>query len=445
MRHASRARRALRLLALLVVAWGSVVLQRAEGRVITQKYPLHKFVSEAPEERIRYIAKFGMDLGSGSYYFSARLNREVDNYYYQSILLYLSIYLDDTWEAIDWRESCAGNQEKARVKQMVHLPLSGEWVRVNGQLAQSAKRHVWFFYLSQCETQQILANSELKNNLHKYSIQVEITIQNSDDSHFSTEEKGLLAPLFALFLWGAGVLLLTARRAYQLYRREDQLDWPLTAVLAALALQSAAFLLQTAHLLVYDDDGRGWVFFHILSEMLAVTSQFLITCLLILMSQGWAIIYRKIENADVLGPLAVLVGGSQVIIVALDKMNDNSSSKYHQFDSGPGYIILGLKLATGAYFLYGVCRTLRRFTQKIRQLVNQVTAFGSLYMLAFPLLVLASHCAAPYVRHTVVCIGTYCIQTLALTALVYAILAKNSLYNRQGHNSHTILPSDKAE
>lgn len=117
----------------------------------------------------------------------------------------------------------------------------------------------------------------------------------------------------------------------------------------------------------------------------------------ILISWGWTINYTELENFDIYIPLAVLLGIVHMMIVGLSKLTDDESHKYHQYGGIVGWIIVVLRLGMFVYFCFGIRDTLKTAREKVKVFITKFTVFGSLYFLAFPIILFISSFIAGYV------------------------------------------------
>lgn len=92
-------------------------------------------------------------------------------------------------------------------------------------------------------------------------IKWEITMVNSDGSHFSEEENGILAPLVVCTLLLYVFFANNSMKLYQFYKSEYEMDYPTLILLIALACETLALSCEVLHSIVYSYDGEGlWLF-----------------------------------------------------------------------------------------------------------------------------------------------------------------------------------------
>ena len=61
------------------------------------------------------------------------------------------------------------------------------------------------------------------------------------------------------------------------------------------------------HLISYSSNGYGLVAFKVISEIISVGTNFILICLLIMISWGWSIEFLHIEDYDLYIPLASMI------------------------------------------------------------------------------------------------------------------------------------------
>ena len=71
----------------------------------------------------------------------------------------------------------------------------------------------------------------------------EIKILNSDESHFSTEENGLLLLYGCLTLFSFTFLFYNIKKCLQFSKKEESKDWALIIIIIALGLSCLQFLM----------------------------------------------------------------------------------------------------------------------------------------------------------------------------------------------------------
>eukprot|EP00825_Cyclidium_porcatum_P008167 TRINITY_DN14073_c0_g2_i2.p2 TRINITY_DN14073_c0_g2~~TRINITY_DN14073_c0_g2_i2.p2 ORF type:complete len:266 (+),score=15.81 TRINITY_DN14073_c0_g2_i2:101-898(+) len=215
--------------------------------------------------RDRYITKFGFDQGNGNYKMRARLLSGIYKASQPNIQLFLAIFLDDDWQELKSGDPCIKYNDKAKVKNEISIPLDGSWTHyITGSLSQQARRRVWFFNLMQCDNSQFFSK-DFYSGLRSFDIEIEMEILNTEENQFSTEERGFISPIFFLMLVQFVIFAFSVQKLYNMYKKEDEIDYPYLIVNLALLLQALSLLCEYFHLVSYSYDGVGLIaldFFH---------------------------------------------------------------------------------------------------------------------------------------------------------------------------------------
>ncbi len=93
-----------------------------------------------------------------------------------------------------------------------------------------------------------------------------------------------------------------------------------------------------------------------------------------------------------------------MILVVLGKITtEDEHNKYHNFEGVLGKILVLIRTIVYCVFIYGIKDTYTKSSDKIKIFLRQLTIFGTIYFLAFPILVVvASTIIASYFRHIVI-------------------------------------------
>lgn len=86
-------------------------------------------------------------------------------------------------------------------------------------------------------------------------------IKNSDNSHFSFEEKWFLTPYFILMFLNLAFLSFNSTIIVKVYKKESELDYPLLFISLALFLDTMSITLEYFHMLLYSYNGIGIYYF----------------------------------------------------------------------------------------------------------------------------------------------------------------------------------------
>jgi len=351
--------------------------------------------------------------------------------------------LDDDYSSIADSKECYARQDKARLDTAVWIPLDGNWSNIaEGFVSQKMRTRVWYFFLTDC-------NGHVKPySVANQKISLEITILNSDGSHFSEEENGITLWYFIELLILLGFFGANSMRFYRFYRTEETWDLPFLILTIAIFFESMSIFFEWVHMVIYAGNGTGAFVMDVLSQAFGVFAQFIITVLLILIASGWSIDFFKIEELDLYLPMVIMVGIFHVVIVGVGRVNDEDPMKFHDYESIPGWIIMFFRVIFFAVFAYFINKTNSKAgnnTEK-KEFLFRFGILGAVYLLALPIIVtISSLVVAPYVRNKLIVLGTLAIQIGASITLTYLLSSKKSKYHQISMKGRTLLPSGKLD
>ena len=391
-----------------------------------------------------YLSKFGLSLvkqqnedgstfnrGSGEYTIRAKYTKP----YKRDGEMEVNLILDTEWEqANDYETDCNRRNMQNVKNNTVKFPANGEWGEMLIRHMNVNRRHfVWFLVASDCGHKLHATDRKMP------PVEVEIHWSGVDGTEFSHEEIGLS---FIYSLLVVGCLLLCLVSGFKYYaetRKTEKIDSPLMILCIAVLMESVSIALQWIHLSVYGDNGEGVPTFDILSIMLEVASQFALTLLFILIARGWTITYTNFGNIDVYVPLVILLFLVHLIIAGLTYITNDANYKYHDFEGVQGLLLVLIRIAMYVYFLISFKETLTKCMPKAKLFMTRFSIWATLYLLAFPILVVVALVCAHYVRHKVVTIGNLVTQIVAMLFLIVLLTSKNE-YFKISKRSESILP-----
>lgn len=209
------------------------------------------------------------------------------------------------------------------------------------------------------------------------------------------------------------------------------INYPLVFVSLALFFQISSLIFESLHLWIYSGNGTGLFLFDLLSQLFYIASQFIFTVLLILLSWGWTINFMEFESMTIFMPFSILIGIIQIGFVFLSKASDDTYYKFHDYEDLAGYLIVFVRSGLFFYFLKGLYRTFMEANEKIRSFIVKLGIFGSIYILAFPVIIFINTIVAAYCRHQVIVIGSLVLQ-------IFGILIITILFNKKKGNYYDI-------
>jgi hypothetical protein len=369
-----------------------------------------------------YITKFGMDIGTGSWRLKAKMSK--GNKVYSPVKEYhaeLQVYRDDYWADLDYTADCSRKTSPRLHASEIYLSSDGAWTRdQTGSLEETSSPHIWVFVLADCE--QLLGDH--------VKVKLEFSVYNTDDSHVSVEDQGLLS----LYCYLAVVFFVAlGANIYETYRRfvhSDELDTQLLVLNLAISLQFFSLLLEILNLSAYQSNGNGVAAFELLSRFSDEISQLTLIMLLITIAEGWTVAFPDFPSVETNSVGFIIAGLAKLVLIALGKLSEDSYDKFSYYESVPGKALLLLRLGLYVWFLTNISALFSQVTGRVKVFVSRLTLTGSLFFLSQPVVVIASLLFAPYLRNWIVIAGSVSIQTASMLGLSLMFTRQKSEYNK---------------
>lgn len=422
---------------LLLFLFSAVLFLHASPKFVSNYETLARF----DKNPWKYMSKFAIAPGKGEFegrfQFEKSLGRGKN--VPKKINMTIFVYLDEDWDLVRNLDTCEAKANYSRLTKGVQIPTDGSWSpKVSGFLTQRMRTHVWFFVLADCERN---VSPYIQGNRLKW----ELEIRNSDRSQFSEEENGMIGPMMLVLAVIVGFFVSNSIKFVKFYRTEESIDYPTLVITIALFIELLSVGCEIMHMWIYSVDGSGSFLFNFANQALSITSQFLITCLLLLMAHGWSIKFLKFEDMDVFIPLGILLGIIHILIVGVGRITDDESYRFHDYENWAGAFVMMLRVFLFAFWVYLFRETYQKTTKESeKNFFNQFGVLSTLYFLAVPVTVgLATTTVAPYWRHKVVTIGTLLLQVSTLVIFTLLFTTKSNKYYQISMKGKTLLPSDK--
>lgn len=319
----------------------------------------------------------------------------------------------------------------------------------------SRTAHYWFAVLMDCYLEEYDA--------HPPALQYKITFINGR-SHLPADESGMitinLITLIAMAVYGGWFFA----RAIARMRSVGQAHLITLIFALAYALQALSVLCELLHLRRYALDGKGLRWRHTLFALDYVSglsqsiAELVLSLMLIALAFGWTLGLESQEPLDGLlgrllagfhrpahllrgfrSPSALLlaaIGGVQLVLHALGRRYEEDFNNFHDFEHWPGMLLVAIRLALCAVFVWALRRSMRVETQReVLAFLRKLSLFGSLWFVCLPALVLMALVLPPYRRHQLVAGGSVLVQAAAL-ALLSMLFAEGSHYYKMSSLAH---------
>lgn len=369
-----------------------------------------------------YFTKFGMDLGTGSW--NLRVKLQKGNKVRTSSMKYplkLQIYRDDYWTHNNFAPICTDQPSSSLYATTIELPADGSWSKeMQGVLEEKSQPHIWFFAVNDCE-QQLGDYSKLK---------YEITILNSDGSHVSVEDQGLLSLNFYLAIVFFIALGANLMQTYRRFVYNEEFDSHMFALNAAICLQFISLILQMFNLSAYLSNGKGVSAFNFLGNTADELAQLTLTILLISIAEGWTITTSDFPNPEIYTAIFIFAGFLKFILCAFGHLTEDTSDTFVEHEGSAGSALLLMRLGLFAWFLTNSSGLFHTASGRVKVFISRFTLTGSLYFLSHPLVVLSSYLFQPYLRTWIITLGCVSIQMASMLALSLMFTRQRSAYNR---------------
>lgn len=422
-----------------------IVFQITSSKYISKNIYISTFL-KTPH---KYVSKFGMNYGNGKFKFRTRFTKSIndksDGYQYAQFALHSM--MDENWDNVQQTENCKEKEKYSKLSLNINTPTNGEWSEyTDGILSQSARPRVWFFIITDCDNRLSELFDKYKEKQWGNRLQIEMIFMNTDNSHLSFEEQGLLLPFSLILCVFFLIIINNLNLLYKYYKKEEEIDYPLLLVNIALITEFLALLFEILHLWIYESNGKGFFLFNLLNQIFDITSQFLITVIFILVAWGWTINYINLEEFEFFVPLLAFIGILHVLVVGLSRLTDDEFSKNHDYEGFAGYIIIIMRIGLYIYFKMGIVDSYKKARFKIKTFVIQFGVLGTVYFLCFPILIfITSSFVAIYVRHKVIMLGTLLLESIVIIILTRMFTNKGGDYYDASYKGKTLLPNNKFE
>lgn len=395
------------------------LLRISEGKLQKGYIDLSRTRSE--DDHFHFASKFGYGLGKGEYKIRARQRSQKNSALPDLNHAGFHVFLDEDWDSVESRPDCRSRSSLARKTEQLELSQLGEWSSwTKGTVSQNVRPHIWYFALSTCgQTWHPAPQSVIEYEIHMTQV---------DGSEFSFEMKTMLEwNCFVLMcltvLFGRFVLRCRsfASRAGMLH----QVVWILSA---AMVLQYLAGCFHTLHLCIYKSNGNGIQLVDMLSEVLSMLSQVVVTTLLIALAMGYTLLASRDGHLKVVKLIGILSMVLHIVLVSFGKFQDEAASKYHENEGVVGWVLLSVRLMLLAWFIFAIQASLEESGDRLRDFLRSYRLAGAMYFLAYPLLFVVVQIVAPYWQHPVMQIGLLSMQTMSNAWLAELFLSRGTFF-----------------
>jgi len=415
---------------ILGTIWLIQVFAFAEGKVQRGIIDLRKGKeSSLDDHHWQFVSKFGYGIGNGRYRMRTRL---ADGALLpETPYLDFHLFLDEHWDNVETLPSCSLRNGKAMRTQPLYLTESGAWSQWTlGTLSQKMRPHIWYFAASSC-------NHEAGGL--PLVIEYEIHMLQGDGSHYSVEMQSTM-------IWNSlGLLCLCVfiarfcSRCHSFSRSAGGLHQVIWILVLGIALQFIAQTAHTMHLWRYQSDGTGIKILDVMSEVLFMLSQVVQTTLLIAIGMGYTLLPGRHGRMLIVKCIALLSLVIHATLVCFGKLQDESSCKYHENEGAVGWVLMSVRLMLFCWFVFATQASQEQGGLRLHQFFQSFRLAGSVYFLAYPVLLVVVQVFAPYLQHPIMQIGLLAMQTTSHVWLAELFLSRGMFF-KVSALSGTLLP-----
>jgi len=209
--------------------------------------------------------------------------------------------------------------------------------------SQSARAYFWFVAVADCTAPNGV-------DLPSYTL----TFTNPGNiwhAQFSYDEQGIAETYIFFTIFYTLVLGVHLWGVWKLIRMES---WhPIVRILTvAITFQFLASLTEMIHYLIYMNNGIGAPGLKGLGELLTMGAQLILMFLCVLVAKGWAITTSLLSDRNILLVTMALFLLAYLALFIWDNAGRDPASTLYFYDSIPGLIVILLRIAVTAWFLW---------------------------------------------------------------------------------------------
>jgi len=183
-----------------------------------------------------------------------------------------------------------------------------------------------------------------------------------------------------------------------------------------------SYACQWRHLEVYRVDGQGVWLLDFLSEAFSMLAQIIVSAVGIFLAKGYTVLPRKRVPWRTMLQAFLFVAATHVLIVAVAKLWDDASFKFHANEGPCGVLLVVLRLALYACFLSGIRSTYAGASVRLHLAL-------AIQYLAYPVIFIVAHFFAPYLRHKCMLTGLFAMEAWSLMWYARMFLTKGEYFD----------------
>lgn len=392
------------------------LLQAVEAKLVID---VAHFGGPEPERRYQFAAKFGVAPGGGDYAVRVRMpdspipgNVEVN------------IFVDSEWDAIannDALPSCSKEgRSMPRTTETLQVDEDGEWSAwLNGSLRSMHHPYIAYFALTSCDDS--FGDVARRTQFQFRALQF-------DTSQFSFELRWMFDISTAVLVIQVAYGIYFAFRTYLFCRRLGAFHPVLMVLAGAIGVQCMAEGINCFHMLVYSLDGRGMKPVEIMSEVMLMLAQVLVSGIFLVIGIGYTLMPWKDDDLESVAVLICCIFAVHSMLVSLGHVEEEQHDKHHHNEGFLGYAIVAIRLAIYFFFVRGARKTKQACGLQIQAFLDKFLIVGSAYFLAYPGLFIAVHLLPNHYHHPVWQTGSMIIQCAAIVGLSHLFFNRGEYF-----------------
>jgi len=410
------------------------ILMQTNGTVVQKRV----WVNPLTKTLWHPITKFVMGYGKGHY--KLKVWNEVQSKENGTLNLNLLVYTYDAWLKQMDKAGCSKKEAESVYKQEVSVPRNGdEFATKEISLGQDTDVQVWYFALANCDE-----DNELYDFMVKNRIKYEFTIINSNGSHISEEENGVMTVLVITLIFIFGFFASHAMKLHGFYTHKSALDYPLVILVFALMLEFLALFNELLHLYFFSLDGQGFFMCDWLNFVFANLSQLVISILFLLMAFGWTVRNLSKDDEEVFVIVTTVGALLTIFLTIVSKVSTNNFDSFHDYGNWFGVVTLITKLVIYAIFVFMLMKSYSKCEDKLKDHFKKLGIFGSIYLLSLPVSVIVIDILLPpYYRHKAITYSLIIVQSATLIIYASLLSFKDGSYYPIVLKNRSILPTNK--
>ncbi|KAK2152578.1 hypothetical protein LSH36_325g04073 [Paralvinella palmiformis] len=360
------------------------------------------------------------------------------------------LYLDEDWQEAKETTNCLHKLQMARLNNLFENR-TGRW-----SVTHFVRPRLWHLVYADaftCDKGRPIIPLE-----QPVYISYEIKMLNPDSlgypaNHFGGDEAGLFRFYQILLITYFVLGCIYIPRVYETIKKGGPMDFVIRLLSAALCLQASAAVTILIHLRSYSIDGYGSPMFELLSELLDLTSHFVMLYMLLSLSLGWALghSYRptrtslsKIRETSATR-IVIFIGILQGMSFLWEQYEQQEQRMYHLHRSYAGISLAIARLLLAAIFMSHLRNVISSERSALkRDFYNSFTKCCMVWFLCSPLVVLMSLLLSPYLRFKLITTGVVLGQCIAVFMLYRLFLSRSLYWEVSALSSYLPLRMDKS-